>query len=197
MLNSDTVTDTPDNPVQEIDETDPPAEQVNGVKLAEGCLFCPKCGTKVQSADNDVANKINQYNASVDRKKHTKKILPIIIAAAAIVVILIVVLVSGGGAKDFRKMYADIANESWCTIASDGSYMKIDTNPYNRDDYSITAAYLKLKTINSDLGFSSAVFDDMGSTRALDGKQTAESPKAIVTWRYHPDNGLEATYSWK
>lgn len=170
-----------------------------GAEMPAGSLFCSKCGQKIISAEEgELANKISQFNAGIDKSAKIKKLLPVIIAAAVIIVIGIVLLSGGGGGgKDFRKLYADIADKSWCTIASDGSYMKIDTNPYDVDDYTIYEAYLKIKQINKDLGFSAVVTDDMASTRAVDGRQSAESQKATVTWRYHPDNGLEVTYSWK
>lgn len=187
-----------EQPMEEAAEENGPVFCVNcGAELTADALFCPKCGKKVEAAGDETRNKIDQYNAKVSKKIQTKKMLPVYIAAAAIVIILIVVLATRGGGKNFNRMYADIAGESWCTIASDGSYMKIDTNPLNIDDYSNYSAYLKLAEINKDLGFSAAVFDDMGSTRAMDGKQTAESSKATVSWRYHPDQGLEVTYSWK
>lgn len=41
-----------------------------------------------------------------------------------------------------------------------------------------------------DLGFSSAIMDRIGNTRALDGTLTAEGDKATASWTYHPDAGL-------
>ena len=171
-----------------------------GAQMDKDSLFCPKCGQKNEDAENQgMDDKIDQFNAKVAKAAKKKKMIPIIAACVINAIILVIAFSNGtfGSGKDFRKKYASIADESWCTIASDGSYMKIDTNPYDIDDYTNSAAYYKLKAINSDLGFSAAVFEDMGATRALDGRQSAESPKAIVSWRYHPNNGLEATYSWK
>lgn len=171
-----------------------------GAELQDGQEFCPKCGQKVGLAvDAGVSSAINQFNAGVQKTNTKKKKTPIIIAIAAVaVVIAIVIAVSGGGGKkDFNKMYSDIADESWCTIASDGTWMKIDTNPYDIDDYTSTTAYYKLQSINSDLGFSSAVFEEMGETRSIDGRQSASSDKYEVSWTYHPDQGLEVMYKVK
>ena len=98
------------------------------------------------------------------------------------------------GTKDFNDMYSNIENEYWCEIASDGSWMEIDTNPYDIEDYYNSAALSKIKSINSDLGFSSSVYQEMIETRALDGRQSATSGKYTVTWAYHPDDGLEVMY---
>jgi hypothetical protein len=98
------------------------------------------------------------------------------------------------GSQDFNDMYSSIESESWCEIASDGSWMEIDTNPYDIDDYYNSTALSKIKSINSDLGFSSSVYQEMLETRALDGRQSATSGKYTVTWTYHPDDGMEVMY---
>lgn len=173
-----------------------------GTELQDGQEFCPKCGQKADlQIDSGVNSAISQFNASVTKTNEKKKKTPLIVGIIAGVVVLAVVLIialgGSGGKKDFHDMYGDIAAESWCTIASDGSYMKIDTNPYNIDDYIDTTAYYKIKTINSDLGFSSALFEEMGQTRALDGRQSDSNDKYEVSWSYHPDNGLEVMYKVK
>lgn len=47
-----------------------------------------------------------------------------------------------------------------------------------------------LEDLLDELGFSPAVIDRMGNTRALDGTQSAEAPHVVATWTYHPDDGL-------
>jgi hypothetical protein len=48
----------------------------------------------------------------------------------------------------------------------------------------------RLADLLDELGFSPAVTDRMGNTRALDGTQSAEAPHVVATWTYHPDDGL-------
>lgn len=98
------------------------------------------------------------------------------------------------GTQDFNDRYSSYESESWCSIASDGSWMEIDTNPYDLDDYSNSTALAKIKSVNSDLGFSSAVYQEMLETRALDGRQTESNGKYTVSWTYHPDDGMEVMY---
>ncbi|GLU91365.1 hypothetical protein [Agromyces sp. NBRC 114283] len=43
----------------------------------------------------------------------------------------------------------------------------------------------------AELNVSDAVLSQMDSTRALDGKQTAEWDDITATWTYHPDEGLD------
>lgn len=47
------------------------------------------------------------------------------------------------------------------------------------------------------LGFSAAVLDRMGKTRALDGTQSAEGKNCNATWTYHPDDGLQIVFEAK
>jgi len=173
-----------------------------GAELQDGQEFCPKCGQKAGVViESRVNNAISQFNAGINQaNQKSKKKIPIIVGIVAVVVTIAVILaivIGGSKGKDFNKMFSDISSESWCTIASDGTWMKIDTNPYDIDDYTDTTAYYKIKEINSKLGFSSSLFEEMGQTRALDGRQNASCNKYEVSWSYHPDNGLEVMYKLK
>lgn len=171
-----------------------------GYELQEGEEFCPKCGQRAGLViDQSVNNAINQFNVDIQKTNEKKKKNPLIIGiAAAVVVVIIAIVVLGGGAKkDFNRMYGDIANESWCTIASDGTWMEIDTNPYDIDDYFSSTAWNKIGTVLSDLGFSSSVSVEMGQTTALMGRQSASTDDYEVSWSYHPDKGMEAVFKVK
>lgn len=99
--------------------------------------------------------------------------------------------------------YADNAR------GADGSYLKIDTNPYDRDFEELqvweAATFARkqqdsldgIKFMNQKLGFTDAVYSQMLETSALMGRQTAETGKYRVSWTYHPDQGLEVMYEKK
>ncbi|MFP4512489.1 MAG: hypothetical protein ACLFRV_06040 [Acidimicrobiales bacterium] len=53
---------------------------------------------------------------------------------------------------------------------------------------------VELDVYLEQLGFSPAVSERMGRTRALDGTQSAHGDGVNVTWTYHPDNGLQAVF---
>lgn len=96
---------------------------------------------------------------------------------------------------DFQKIFDECElDSSYATVASDGSYLSIDTNPKDKDDYTDYAAYLSLYLINAELGLPDSLMEDMGHTSSLDGKQTETFEDVTVTWKYHPDRGLEVTY---
>lgn len=160
-----------------------------GAALQEGQAFCPKCGQKV--------------GEPVAKKPNRKKLIWVGAAAAVVVIAVLLVLVIGGIKPDFNKMYPELAGKTWCTIASDGSYMKIDTNPYDTDDddqtYFDYVLYTKpadetIEQVNKDLGFSSALYEKMQHVTWSQGLQTESNDKYTVTYSYHPDKGLEVMY---
>lgn len=108
---------------------------------------------------------------------------------------LIVTVKSG---PDFKSIYKKYCNSIWASCGSDGSYLNIDTNPYDWDDNGLAYpdAYTALIAINDVLGLPSSLLNDMGETTGADGKQseTFEEQGVTVSWKYHPDRGLEVTY---
>lgn len=82
----------------------------------------------------------------------------------------------------------------YCELASDGSYLAIDTNPLNLDDFSASSAWTMIQQANKELGLPDSVLTKMGQTRAMDGRQTHRTAELTVSWTYHPDQGLEVIY---
>lgn len=143
-----------------------------------------------------------------------KKTLGLVIAF-----ISVFALTSCGGPEGFDKKYADIANEKWCDITSDGYCMTIDDNP---DDYDMSIVYKgvdnlspndmdelerfsdelnaideKIGEINKELGFSEALLTKMTQANIGDGKQSESNDKYSVTWSFNLRRGLEVLYEIK
>lgn len=179
-----------------------------GTALQEGQKFCPKCGQKVGLVvDAGVIPAMNQFDVGVQKKK---KKSPIIIAIAAVAVVaavaIIIFALSGGNKFDFNEKYSDIANKTWCSIASDGTWMKLDTNPSDIDYDDFSGSYYNdtfwpcndmIEQVNTDLGFSSALFEKMCVTTWSQGRQAESNEQFTVSWTYHPDKGLEVMYEVK
>ena len=165
-----------------------------GAAVKPGQKFCGACGSDVSFVAPE-EKKPNFYAA------HKK--LCILVAAAVVVVAAIVVLIiclCGGGKKNFRDMYADLAGNNWCEIGKDGSWMSLDTNPDNEDDYfgvDSIEAMDAIEKVNRELGFNDSVAQEMQQTRSIDGRQSASNDDYEITWSYHPDNGLEVLYKLK
>ncbi len=178
-----------------------------GTQVPADKLFCTNCGQRINDPPQSQI-KLN-YGTELDlkpkdepapkpepeqKKKSSFKYIAIGVAA----VLAIIIFFSNAKVKDFNKLYQkEYGSKAWCTITTDGSKMVIDTNPGDQPDTMVSEAYDKIITINSQLGFTGDVFRAMQTTRFVDGVMNAENDKYKVSWRYHPDIGLEATYTIK
>ena len=99
---------------------------------------------------------------------------------------------------DFKSLYSKFCKATWSSIGADGSYLSVDTNPFDIDDYGLAypEAYEAIQKINVALGLPSSLAYDMGHTTANQGKQseTFNNVGVTVMWTYHPDKGLEVVY---
>ena len=162
--------------------------------------------------DSSIVAPADEASASPLQPKFTKKKKLILggIAAIAIIAIAVIILVARGSV--FDRLVSEMLNEypyADNARAADGSYLKIDTNPYDKDIddmtyvdatlfYDIQSDSLDgIQFINKKLGFTDAVYTKMLETTALMGRQTEENNKYRVSWSYHPDKGLEVMYEKK
>lgn len=155
-----------------------------GADLQEGQVFCPKCGQRI--------------DAPADSAKRKRPIIIAAVAAAVLVAVIVIASVGRTKGPKFNDLYDEYCSSIWASAGADGSYLSIDTNPYDLDDEGLAFhdAYTAIKNINSALGLPDSLIEDMGATRAMDGKQSETFSKQgiVVDWRYHPDKGLEVTY---
>lgn len=97
---------------------------------------------------------------------------------------------------DFKSIYDKYCQSSWASVGSDGSYLSIDTNPYDTDDHTDYDALSAIFDVNSALGLPESLEEDMLKTTAMMGRQseTYNAQGVSVSWSYHPDKGMEITY---
>lgn len=129
-------------------------------------------------------------------KQSIDKVL-IIRGIAAIVAGIILVWFFYLKTPDFNTIGNDYKGSWFCTIAEDGSYMIIDTDPLDFGEYIEEGSEDAIQNINKKAGFPESVYAQMISTRAIDGTQEYENDGYYVSWTYHPDDGLEVLYSMK
>ena len=98
---------------------------------------------------------------------------------------------------DLQAIYNDYCSSSFATLATDGSYLNIDTNPSDKDDYNDYEAYVAVTNINAALGLPDSVINRMNQTRSMDGIQTYTTDDLEISWTYHPNRGLEVSYTLK
>ena len=105
-----------------------------------------------------------------------------------------------GNGVAFADIYDQIVDNhplsapSVVTLAKDGSYLKTDTNPNDEEDFFVAEYSLVAHEVLSLCGFNAVTWDDMMHTSYNDGIRSATKNGIQVTWRYHPDLGLEARY---
>lgn len=132
----------------------------------------------------------------------------IAVLASAVAVIAIISAVAlamlwRSAASDVSSLQAEkdaairIANEKPDLAAI--AYAVFGSRHWDGDSDTVTATINgtggdDLDVFMERLGFSPAVIERMGKTRALDGTQQAEGDHANVTWTYHPDDGLQAVF---
>lgn len=100
---------------------------------------------------------------------------------------------------DFNQIFTDCELDSqWAVVGSDGSYLTLDTNPEDKEDYSSMAwVFREIVKVNSELGLPDSLNEKMKNTTSLDGKQEQDFDDVNVSWKYHPDTGLEVMYELK
>ncbi len=130
---------------------------------------------------------------------------PFLVAAAVVVVTGGIALVAGTAGTpvagkavprqvdllnvttDLNKAYA--ACGATGTLADDDHTLLVDMKG---EDYgSGTASLADMRCVLGELDVPQSVLGQMGSTRALDGMQTATWDDYSVSWTYHPDDGLD------
>lgn len=97
------------------------------------------------------------------------------------------VLYQPGTTPNF-KLFSDLYDDITASAPDDGSYMTIDTNPLNMKNGSILFNDMALEHIqltNNVLGLPGWIYEEMGKTRALDGRQKEVFDHVTVTWTYH------------
>lgn len=168
-----------------------------GAHLEETDTFCPKCGRKKDESDGGDWHKSEAIQTNLHKKSKTLRL----VAVAALLMLCIggmLIFVKTRG-PNFKKLYQTYCKTYWADVGSDGSYLYIDTNPQDKDDSGLAypEAAEAIRNINDALGIPESVINEMGQTTFLDGKQTEtfEKQKVSISWRYHPDKGLEVTYT--
>ena len=200
--------DTDDSAIVESEESindsdEPQVCKQCGARLPADSAFCPKCGCKLDDQSEEKATEQIEPDGSstvenqADKKEGSKKPSMGLLLALAIAAIAIFALFNCAGKPNLRDAYNQYCSSVYAEVASDGSYLSIDTNPYDLDGYSDSEAVIAIENVNKALGLPESVLTRMGSTRALDGTQTYSNDKLEVSWTYHPDNGLQVIYSLK
>lgn len=159
-----------------------------GAEMKEGQDFCPKCGQRVS----------DQSAVKVPPKKGIVVVCAVIAVAAACAGAFLFSRKSAPKGPDFFQLNDEYGNILWSEVGDDGTYLTIDTNPFDVEDKGIAypLAYSAIKNISTNIGLPESFINDIEHTSGTDGKQsqTFEEQGIIVSWKYNPNMGLEMTY---
>lgn len=179
-----------------------------GKEIDDNTKFCMNCGSSVngdnkkqEDEKNEKVNKILEDINKDTKKEANHKIFKVVIIIGVIIAIIVgVTLMLKNKGINLKKAYNKVLDENsayskFINIASDNSYIEIDTNPNDIDDYYSAEAWNLVKAMNKELGFPESLENKMAHTRSLDGKQSDKINDIEVTWTYHPNDGLEIQYT--
>lgn len=102
--------------------------------------------------------------------------------------------------NDLYQIYEDCGCSGQVWAKFEEGQLLIDTNPFDYDGDAFSSkvyfdsAVSAIEKINEKLKIPYHVTSDMIHTADIDGEQEYTSFKVKVSWRYHPDNGLEVRY---
>ena len=88
--------------------------------------------------------------------------------------------------KEKLKKASEECTSLGTTLSSDGLSLFIDS-----EDSEDVEALMDILTVLEELNIPDSVWDEMGTTTALMGKQTQVCGDFEISWTYHPDNGLD------
>ena len=105
-----------------------------GASVDGDAKFCSACGSPL--SENSVSSvEVVPVTPTPTTKLDKRKIIPIV------VILLLIILGAGiflqkNKGPNFKKLYDEHCRSIWASVGSDGSYLTIDTNPF--DDQSGT-----------------------------------------------------------
>lgn len=96
----------------------------------------------------------------------------------------------------FRYIYEryNLLDGGYITLGDDEKYLSIDSNPMDIEDLNFDYISDHVVDINKLLCLPDVITQKMYSTSSMDGLQTKTYEDLTVSWKYHPDMGLEVLY---
>ena len=115
------------------------------------------------------------------------------IAIAGTALLLIGLTGCVGSFDTFQKAYDTCRAPSGVTVSDGGKSLIINGMG---EDYSGATIY-DTACVLTEIGTPSYILSNMETTNSLMGRQSAEFDGIVVSWSYHPDNGLDVVANKK
>lgn len=165
-------------------------------QVSDQAKSCPNCGIRLKASKNKTKS---------DEAKAGRIVAIVVFGIVAVLGVLVAIWVSGSGV--LGKSLTDAYNEYCkgktssttftCKLGDKGKSLMIDTNPQDKDNGSSAEGSRAVRNINKYMGFPEILNEMIGDTSSLDGRITKEYKGYEITWKYHPDSGLEIIYTKK
>lgn len=178
-------------------------ENNNATKENKGVPEIPKNLNNLNDKKSEINNtkhmvetskfKNRVYGISELLMKHKKKTVCITIAVLLVVIFGAISLINKR--PSFTNVYIEYLDSKYAEVADDDSWLRIDTNPYDIDDYYSEDGVNQLETAIEKLKLPSTLAEEMYETRAMDGRQEKSYNGINVSWTYHPSQGIEVLFT--
>lgn len=150
-----------------------------------------KSNTENVSGNSSIKKRITKISEKLNKNKKKSIFVTLIVA----LILLVGVIFLLNMRPSFTTVYNDYLDSKYAEVAEDGSYLRIDTNPYDISDYNSKEGLTELETAIDKLKLPSTLKEEMYETRAMDGRQVKDYDGITVSWTYHPDQGLEVLFT--
>jgi hypothetical protein len=118
-----------------------------------------------------------------------------IVAAGIVSVVAVLGLTGCAGSFDlFQKAYSSCGTPAGVSVSDNGTTISVDT--MGDSEYS-GASYSDLVCVIDAVGTPSYINDNIMSVRAIDGRQSDEFNGIVVSYSFHPDNGMDIVFHKK
>ncbi len=178
-----------------------------GGELEEEQAYCTKCGIKITCNKSESSYISDTHHQPASKKAKTKNNITFVVMGCFVIAFITVIafiffpLKPEEEVLNFNLLYPTKANEDWCTISQNGSFMKISTNQkktsshdWGADLSDVISIRQEIKKIATDLGFSEGIIRDILATEPGSVTRVEYCDKAMVIWQYPVSGGLEVSF---
>lgn len=162
---------------------------------------------KQEIKEEQIQAEVRGSNINARKKPNKRRGLGIFIAIIMIIILALAVIffVAFQSSSKFEKVKDECVQIAG-QLSSGDNYFTLDTDPDENMDEVLKAIIHRdtlertleaIKYANKELGFPGSLYNDMVRTSAMMGRLSEENDKYKVSWTYHPDHGLEVTYTKK
>lgn len=147
--------------------------------------------------DPDVAQQPSSSQPAERAPSRNRKRLLVASAAAVAAVAVAVSVAVAVQPSRLESAYNACAGDAWdgsmasATLLDAGDALSLEMTD-GIDDFTVGLVFeIYYSCVFNELNVSEATLSRMAGTRALDGVQTANNDGLVLSWTYHPDNGLD------